>query len=68
VLVLSRRPHEKIVLPGLGITIQVVAVKPGVVRLGIEAPADVQILREELLQQTGQAECPQPSDGQLCCV
>lgn len=48
-LVLSRRPSEKIVLPGLGVTVQVVAVKPGVVRLGIEAPRGVLVLREELL-------------------
>jgi carbon storage regulator CsrA len=49
-LMLSRRPNEKIVLPGLGVTVQVVSVKPGVVRLGIEAPAAVQVLREELLR------------------
>ena len=48
-LVLSRRLREKIVLPGLHITVQVLAVKRGVVRLGIEAPADVPVLREELL-------------------
>jgi carbon storage regulator CsrA len=48
-LVLSRRPNEKIVLPGLGVTVQVVSVKPGVVRLGIEAPSGVRVLREELL-------------------
>jgi carbon storage regulator len=48
-LVLSRRLHEKVVLPTLGITLQVVAIRPGVVRLGIEAPADVPVFREELL-------------------
>jgi len=48
-LVLSRRLNERIVLPGLGITIEVVAVKPGVVRLGIEAPPDVPVFREEVL-------------------
>ena len=51
-LVLTRRPHEKIVLPGLHVTITVVAVKGGAVRIGIEAPADVRVLREELLDQT----------------
>jgi len=51
VLVLTRRPHEKIVLPGLGVTIEVIAIKGNSVRLGIEAPPDVQILREELLSQ-----------------
>jgi carbon storage regulator len=48
-LVLSRRPGEAIVLPDLHITIQVVSVRPGVVRIGIQAPDDVTIWREELL-------------------
>jgi carbon storage regulator CsrA len=52
VLVLTRRPHEKIVLPGLDITIQVVSIKGGSVRIGIEAPPDVQVMREELLDQS----------------
>ncbi len=51
-LVLSRRLNEKVVFPGLGVTVQVVSVRPGVVRLGIEAPSEVQVLREELLQPT----------------
>jgi carbon storage regulator len=50
VLVLSRRLNQKLVLPGLNVTVQVVAVKNGVVRLGIEAPPQVQVLREELLR------------------
>jgi carbon storage regulator CsrA len=49
VLVLSRRTSERIVLPDLNITVTVVSVTGGVVRLGIEAPPDVQVLREELL-------------------
>ena len=48
-LVLSRRLNEKVVLPGLGVTVQVVSVKPGVVRLGIDAPPQVRVLRAELL-------------------
>jgi carbon storage regulator CsrA len=48
-LVLSRRLNEKIVLPGLGITVQVVALRGGTVRLGIEVPPDVAVLREELV-------------------
>jgi carbon storage regulator CsrA len=50
-LVLSRRPNEKIVLPGIDTTIQVVTVRPGVVRLGIEAPPNVAVVRAELLEQ-----------------
>jgi carbon storage regulator CsrA len=47
-LVLSRRPDEKILLPSVPAVIKVIAANPGVVRLGIEAPEDVPILREEL--------------------
>ena len=48
-LVLSRRLNEKVLFPGMKTSIQIVAVKPGVVRLGIEdGSPDVPILREEL--------------------
>jgi carbon storage regulator CsrA len=52
-LVLTRRLHEKIVLPGLETTVEIVSIKPGVVRLGIEAPPEVTVLREEVLGQPG---------------
>jgi carbon storage regulator CsrA len=48
-LVLSRRPHEKVVLPDLGVIVEVVSVEGGVVRLGIQAPPTVTVLREELV-------------------
>ncbi len=66
-LVLSRRPHEKIVLPGLGVTIMVTAIQGGAVRIGIEAPSDVQVMREELLDQS-QAPAVQSRNAaqQLC--
>jgi carbon storage regulator CsrA len=47
-LVLSRKPHQKIVFPGMNTTVEVVSIKHGVVRLGIEAPPNVTVLREEL--------------------
>ena len=50
-LVLSRRHNERIVLPGLDILIDVLSVKGNTVRLGITAPADVKVMREELLVQ-----------------
>ena len=46
-LVLSRKPGEKVVI-GNGITITVVEVAGNRVRLGIDAPEDVRILRAEL--------------------
>ncbi len=47
-LVLTRRLNERIVLPELHTTIQVVALTPNQVRIGIDAPAEVRILREEV--------------------
>src|SRR5262245_5872357 len=55
-LVLSRRPREKIIFPGINITVQVVAVKSGAVRLGIEAPPEVTVLREEISARVGTQE------------
>ena len=50
-LVLSRRLNERILLPTVPAAVQVVSIKPGVVRLGIEAPSQVPVLREELRPQ-----------------
>jgi carbon storage regulator CsrA len=47
-LVLSRRVREKIYFPGLNLTVQVVGVSRGRVRVAIEAPPEVTVLRDEL--------------------
>jgi carbon storage regulator CsrA len=36
-------------LPGLNITVRVVAIQGGQVRVGIDAPRDVEVFREEVL-------------------
>ena len=64
-LVLSRRLHETIVLPDLGITVQVVAIKKGAVQIGITAPPDVPIRREEILNRP-RARAGQPGQDELC--
>jgi len=46
-LVLTRRPGEQIVI-GNGIRVTVVSVGPGRVKIGIEAPPDVRIDRQEV--------------------
>jgi len=51
-LILTRRPQEKIYI-GEDISVMVLhSTNPGVVRLGITAPKDVQIVREELMTRT----------------
>src|SRR6516225_74465 len=52
-LVLARQLNQRIVLPTVPTTIEVVSIKPGSVRLGIEAPPEVAILREEVLRRGG---------------
>lgn len=47
-LVLSRKPQERILI-GNDITINVVRIGPNTVRLGIDAPENLRIVREELI-------------------
>src|SRR5689334_819088 len=69
-LVLSRRTGEKIVLPTLGITVEVVDVKGGAVRLGIDAPPDVRIMRQEIedARRSYGATASASPDREPCCV
>ena len=46
-LVLTRRPGESIVV-GQDIVITVIEIKGGQVRIGIDAPRDVDVYREEI--------------------
>lgn len=49
-LVITRKPGEKVLLPAVDVEVTVVAVLPnGRVRLGIKAPDKIRVLREELL-------------------
>jgi carbon storage regulator CsrA len=47
-LVLSRRLNQRIVFPGFKAFVQVLGVNSGVVKLGIDAPPEVTVLREEI--------------------
>ena len=53
-LVLSRKINERIVI-GDSIVLTVIRVNGVAVRIGIEAPADVAIVREELMTGPGDA-------------
>jgi carbon storage regulator CsrA len=48
VLVLTRRENEKILLPDVGVTVELMAVQGNRARLGISAPDNIRILREEV--------------------
>ena len=47
-LVLSRKVGEKIIIPELNTSIEIVEVKAGRVRVGIDAPRSVRVVREEI--------------------
>ncbi|MBT4866263.1 MAG: carbon storage regulator [Planctomycetaceae bacterium] len=63
-LVLSRKPGERILI-GDNVTVTIVRIGPNNVRLGIDAPRDMNIVREELLADPqdapSAAQSPQPS-------
>jgi carbon storage regulator CsrA len=47
-LVISRRPEQSLLFPALGIRVQVLRIQGNAVRLGVEAPPEIQVLRDEL--------------------
>ena len=53
-LILSRKEDESIVI-GDNITLKVISIDKGMVKLGIDAPSDVAILRSELLEAVEEA-------------
>jgi len=48
-LVLSRGPQDKVVFPNLGVTVEILRVSGNRVRVGIDAPNNVRVLRHELV-------------------
>jgi carbon storage regulator len=58
-LVLSRKPGERILI-GDEIAVTVVRVGPNTVRLGIDAPRNMNIVRDELRHPTDGAEAQSP--------
>jgi carbon storage regulator len=66
-LVLSRRVGEMIFLPSICAYVQVLSVKNGTVRLGIEAPRNVLVLREELREPQNSKRCVDASPSPLSC-
>lgn len=57
-LVLTRKPQETIVFPNLGVKLEIIRIAGGKVRVGIEAPLEVAVLRGELIEWRGSADDP----------
>lgn len=57
-LVLSRRPGQKVLFPSLGIEVEVLHTRGSVARLGIRAPEEVAVVRDEVFSGT---KAPPPS-------
>ena len=57
-LVLTRRPHEAVMI-GHDIQILVLEITDERVRIGITAPREIPVMRQELLRQTTSAAAPQ---------
>ncbi len=51
-LVLSRRENEKVLFPSLGISVEVIKTHSRKVQLGIDAPREIRVIREELSEST----------------
>ncbi len=58
-LVLSRKPHESIVIAG-EITLTIIEVRGDKVRVGIKAPRDIDVDREEVFLAKQQERNPPP--------
>ena len=62
-LVLSRKIGERILVPHCELAVTVLAVEGKTVRLGISAPAEVDVYREEVWHEVGQEERSPPPKG-----
>jgi len=61
-LVLSRKVGERILI-GDQIAVTVVRVGPGIVRLGVEAPQSLVIVREEIKDRRGEEAAAKPASA-----
>lgn len=63
-LVLSRKLGERILVPHCELAVTVVAIEGNTVRLGISAPAEIGVYREELWRQISEQTPP----GEIVCA
>jgi carbon storage regulator CsrA len=62
-LVLRRKIGERILVPHCGLAVRVIAIEGKTVRLGISAPEDIEVYREEVWQQLRQQTHGPPAKG-----
>ena len=62
-LVISRRENERFLFPNLGIAIQVIKVAGKAAKIGVEAPREIRVLREELLDNSDANPLPEVFAG-----
>lgn len=67
-LVLSRKPGERILI-GDDVAVTIVRIGPNTVRLGIDAPRTMNIVREELCHraESGETGASAPRDLRIAC-
>jgi two-component system, OmpR family, response regulator len=65
-LVLTRGIQDKVLFPNIGVSIEILRVRGDKVRLGIDAPDDVKVLRHELAESADLRESP--SKPNLACA
>lgn len=61
-LVLARKEGQTIELPAVGTSIRVMRIQGNAVRIGVQAPEEVKVYREELLQRDREAGLPLPAN------
>ncbi|MCP4192477.1 MAG: carbon storage regulator [Planctomycetaceae bacterium] len=60
-LALTRKENERLLFPTLGVSVAVVRIQGNRVRIGVDAPADIPVLREEIADLKGIEFTPDPS-------
>ena len=63
-LVLSRKLGERILVPDCKLAVTVVAIRGDTVRLGVSAPGELSVYREEVWCRIRQRTCEAPAEPQ----
>lgn len=67
-LVLSRRQHDSVVFPNLNIRVSILRIDGKSVKLGIDAPESVRVLRHEIADEQSVLELPTPRSSERTTI